>query len=305
VNCYAKRLDVHLLINLATADRDIEHEQQSDLAMISNSGRRPYKADAPGNDPIYDKNYYETMRGNEPNALYRKVLTATGINFADRRVLDVGCGRGEMITMALEQGAIYVVGLDISVESMHLASSLVDSLSLPKERYELMHMGLDQYADQGQHELFDHILMIDFVEHVEQTVLLRSLKAARELLAPGGSLVVHTFPNLFWHTLLTCLLKIAKPDECERITSIHVNVQTPKRLRLALNKSGFTDVAVWVDSDFIHASSFYINMKESLLKSIVKTVFNDLMNKRAMRWISRKIKIDSLLYMSIYGVARK
>lgn len=254
---------------------------------------------------IYDKSYYDKMRGDGAHDIYRRIADQFKIDFSGKRVLDVGCGRGEMLSQALLEGARHVVGCDISPAAIALSESRLKSLGFAEDMYRLVVLKEDDFLKSIDGP-FDIILMLDFVEHVSAETLQEFLVAAKCLLSPqSGNLLIHTFPNLFWHKILMFILTILSKEKRREIESIHVNVQTPSRLMREFRRAGFTEYIVWVESDFIYSSSFYKNMQDGFIKKISKLLFNDIVASTTVRRMVGMLGLEQVVYMSIYGRVSK
>jgi len=241
------------------------------------------------------------MRGYETQDIYKRIIDQFNLQFSGKRVLDVGCGRGEMLSHALSEGASHVVGCDISPAAIALSRDRLQSRGFDNSMYDLVILKDDDCL-KSVDGAFDIILMIDFVEHISPDTLHEFLVSARRLLSPqGGSLLIHTFPNLFWHKILMFILTVFRREARREIESIHVNVQTPSMLKQAFHRAGFTKYNIWVASDFIFSSSFYKNMKDGLLKRLSKLLFNDIFATRIVRWMTHLLGIEQVVFMSIYG----
>jgi SAM-dependent methyltransferase len=107
---------------------------------------------------------------------------------------------------------------------------------------------------------FDRVLMFDLVEHLHPWELERALAHARRVLRPGGSLVVHTAPNVWYDRYAYPVVRVVRtltgegrkyprdpraiiPDNLD----VHVNEQSVVSLGRALARSGFR-ARVWLDT---------------------------------------------------------
>lgn len=183
-----------------------------------------------------------------------------------QRVLDIACGRGEVVLQSAMRGA-YAVGIDYAQASMDIAKEAVGSEAA------LARMDATRLAFRPQS--FDVALMLDFVEHVYQPDLEASFREIAGTLKPGGRLVIHTSPNRLFEDLVyrhyvrnvhRALLSISRllrvknrlvnelvlptapvppHDEYER--TLHINPQTGRSLRNALKAAGLSvrRVDVW------------------------------------------------------------
>ncbi|MEZ5086992.1 MAG: class I SAM-dependent methyltransferase [Tessaracoccus sp.] len=94
-----------------------------------------------------------------------------------RSVLDVGCGRGELLA-ALAPHADHVVGADIDAEMRDVATRHCERL---------MNVSVTDRAWNEVEGLFDAVTMIAVLHHLPVEEALRDVK---RLLAPGGRFLV-------------------------------------------------------------------------------------------------------------------
>jgi len=173
------------------------------------------------------------------------------------KVLDVGCGRGEILRHCAERGAD-VYGVDYSSVAAHIASDLAgddggaavmmaDAKILP-------------FASAS----FDRVLMFDLVEHLHPWELQRALVEARRVLRPQGRLIIHTAPNAWYDRYAYPLVRLVRtlmgegnryPKDPRAITpvnlDVHVNEQSAYSLRRALTRACFR-ARVWLDTSPQH-----------------------------------------------------
>lgn len=194
---------------------------------------------------------------------------ARALDLADprpgQRVLDIACGRGEIVLQAAVRGA-HGVGIDYAAGAMTVARQSLQAAS--KETpggTALARMDATRLAFRP--ETFDAATMLDFVEHVNQADLEAALGEVRRALRPGGRLIIHTSPNRLFEEvvyrhyvrnvhrvllgtarLLRVKTRLFNPlmlptdplpphDEYER--ELHINPQSPRSLRDALRQHGF------------------------------------------------------------------
>ena len=113
------------------------------------------------------------------------------------RVLDIACGRGEVVLQAALRGA-HAVGVDYSGAAAALARRLLEgeagSTGLhPSGRAAAARMDATRLGFPSA--TFDTVLMLDFVEHVYPHELEQAFTEALRVLKPGGELIIHTSPN--------------------------------------------------------------------------------------------------------------
>ncbi len=187
-----------------------------------------------------------------------------------QRVLDIACGRGEVVLQSALRGA-RAVGIDYAQASMSIAKEALSGA--PDVEADVARMDATRLAFAP--DSFDVALMLDFVEHVYQPDLDASFAEIARALKPGGRLVIHTSPNRVFedvvyrhyvrnvHRLLLSVARLFKiknrllnelvlppgpvppHDEYER--ELHVNPQTGRSLRQALRAAGLhiLRVDVW------------------------------------------------------------
>jgi 2-polyprenyl-3-methyl-5-hydroxy-6-metoxy-1,4-benzoquinol methylase len=169
-----------------------------------------------------------------------------------QRILDVGCGRGEL-AFALARAGADVTGVDYAADAVAIAERTYRGESVSgRLRYrqaDVLHAPFD--------DRFDCIVASDLVEHLEPDALDRLLGRAADLLNDGGRLVVHTAPNLLeYRHAYAARRKLARavglymPPSPRTLYEdlMHINEQTPVRLRRAL-RCHFTQTLVWTSDD--------------------------------------------------------
>lgn len=176
----------------------------------------------------------------------------------NERVLDIGCGRGE-ISGILAMKGIKAFGLDFSSSALEFASAVRDAFRRDKDIY--FHLvRADATALPFPAVSFDHIVLSDVVEHLHSWQLDKLYLECWRVLKPLGSIIVHTWPNL-WHTKYTYpfvarisrLFGIARPlDHRQPHDKImHVNEQSIHSLKKGISKAGFKIEHAWCEHDCV------------------------------------------------------
>lgn len=127
-----------------------------------------------------------------------------------RRLLDVGCGEGQLVHVAVDQGW-QACGIDLSESAVRICV----------ERFGLPCKVVDFFSDDLE-DGFDVITMSELIEHVPHPS--RFLRRARDLLAPGG-IAYLTTPNF------NSLGRRVLGGEWGAIGEGHVSYFTPQTLR--------------------------------------------------------------------------
>ena len=157
--------------------------------------RRPPGSTASGTLPGVGDAYLafeDVFRGS--SARVRELVRPYAALLADRRrVVELGCGRGELLGMLAEAG-VRAVGVD-SDQGM---------LSRARERgLEVVEADLLEYLTGQPDNSADGIVAVEVVEHLDPAVLPDFLAQARRVLEPGGVLLAETVNphNLTAHKL--------------------------------------------------------------------------------------------------------
>ena len=139
------------------------------------------------------------------------------------RILELGCGRGEVLDFLSKQGFSSAEGIDTSEEQVMAA-----------KRYGLQvyHSDVFEFL-QATHHAYDLIFAIDFVEHFTRQELIQLLYGIKEILNKNGHLIFRT-PNgqgIFAGQIIYGDLT-------------HMTILTPQSLRQILRFTGFEIVSV-------------------------------------------------------------
>lgn len=182
---------------------------------------------------------YTTTGGRVLPSRLRVALEEAG-PLAGRRVLDLGCGRGEIVFQCLSQSA-RAVGADYATAALSLARRILPGDVPPLVRSDAKHL---PFPD----DTFDVVFMLDLVEHLLPDELAASYREVRRVLAPGGRLIIHTMPNLWYYRYgypvfraVQRLRGVRLPRD-PRLRSqekhVHVNEQTLLTMRRDLRAAG-------------------------------------------------------------------
>jgi 2-polyprenyl-3-methyl-5-hydroxy-6-metoxy-1,4-benzoquinol methylase len=100
---------------------------------------------------------------------------------AESRILDIGCGLGQLLNAFRKKGYRNVYGIDVSDEAVSFC--IRKGLSVTRIS------DITDYA-RGNQEAYDLIIMSHVVEHIEKSKIIATLAAVRGMLRPTGNLVV-------------------------------------------------------------------------------------------------------------------
>jgi cyclopropane fatty-acyl-phospholipid synthase-like methyltransferase len=181
------------------------------------------------------------------------------------RILDVGCGRGEVLLRCAHVGA-KVYGVDYSWTAVQLSRRVTGSSQ--DEDVQGMKVTDDIGVYQADAKFlpfpsahFDRILMFDLVEHLYPWELHLALVEVHRVLAPDGRLILHTAPNRWYDRYAYPLVRLVRgllgeggnyPPNPRALnvsvnTDVHVNEQDMLSLRRILKKAGFQS-RIWLDT---------------------------------------------------------
>lgn len=216
---------------------------------------------------------------------YQEYLESEGIHLSRRlsqafevagatpgmHILDVGCGRGEILWHCARLGA-NAYGIDYSQTAVRLSRQLADrgwaeesaGIHLGGEKEVSKEIGV--YQADAKHlpfpsGHFDRVLMFDVVEHLYPWELHQALLEVHRVLAPSGRLVVHTAPNRWYDQFAYPMVRLVRglmgqgaryPKDPRALnvpvnTDVHVNEQDILSLRRTLKRAGFRG-RIWLDT---------------------------------------------------------
>lgn len=116
--------------------------------------------------------------------VYLSYFQRTGINYNKHPVLDIGCGRGELLSL-LGENDIRAVGLDLNESMVERCKEL---------GYEAVQAEALSYLSQQKSGSLGAITGFHIVEHIPFGFLLRLFEECHRVLAPGGIVIFET-PN--------------------------------------------------------------------------------------------------------------
>lgn len=230
----------------------------------------------PENDPhqslpsdLYTEEYfltacegYEEWLEGEGEQLSRRLAAAFTVASVEggMAVLDVGCGRGEILRHCARLGAD-AFGIDYADVAVRMARDLiaVERQHDPPGRLGVARSDAKRLPFAGG--MFDRVLMFDVVEHLYPWELQQALLEVRRVLKPDGRLIVHTAPNRWYDRYAYPMVRLARtlmgqgsryPKNPRQFgvavnEHVHVNEQDLLSMRRTLARAGFRS-QVWLDS---------------------------------------------------------
>jgi len=211
---------------------------------------------------------YEEFAETQGRRLSRRLGAAFAVAAVERgmTVLDVGCGRGEILRHCARLGAD-AYGIDYAPVAVDLAKQLIERQPGPDDRADGApgKIGVARadakrlpFAD----GYFDRVVMFDVVEHLYPWELELCLADIYRVLKPGGAFIAHTAPNVWYDRYAYPVVRLvrtvmgqgahypANPRAFNVAANVdvHVNEQSQWSLGTTLRRAGFTGVKTWLDS---------------------------------------------------------
>lgn len=179
------------------------------------------------------------------------------------KVLDVGCGRGEILRHCMRLG-IESYGMDYAEVATHMTRDVIqteiDARTEDSPKIVAGACRSDAKKLPFPSKYFDRVLMFDVVEHLHPWELLEAMLEVHRVLKDDGMFVVHTAPNKAYDQYAYPIVRMVRtimgqgenyPKDPRAITPVnqhvHVNEQDLWSMERALNEAGF-DANVWLDS---------------------------------------------------------
>lgn len=204
------------------------------------------KQPKPVDPKIYDKDYflkyccgnyeYIKSQGNQlPQRLARCIEVASFKK--GQKVLDIGCGRGEIAYHAAKKGCT-VFAIDYSKDAVNITKKLISKL--PKNlRDKTKVKKIDAKNLHFPQNYFDQIIMTDVLEHLHRWEVEIVIQKCYQALKPNGRLIINTSPNVWFSRfsypilrLIKTLINLKDPGNFfECYGELHVFEQSPLTLK--------------------------------------------------------------------------
>ncbi len=205
-------------------------------------------------ESFYDKNYYlndcggyESFRINNAvldNRLY--VVQCLADVRGDEKILDLGCGRGEL-SYAIAKSGADVLGIDYSGTSIKIAEKNFNG-RLPNLNYKKI-----DFFELDKGLLFDTIVASDLIEHIDAKLAEKFMENIANHLNKDGKFILHTAPNKYIYSykykrdrIKAKEMGLYLPENPRSFyeSLMHINEQTPWSLK-KLFKKYFKSYCVW------------------------------------------------------------
>jgi len=206
-------------------------------------------------DELYDANYFLSCCGgfrefseSQGELLIPRLQRALelGAPKVNERILDLGCGRGELAYQLARRG-IQVIALDLSSEALGLASTLSKKHGDNDRLFQLIRANCLSLPF-GPNK-FHLIYLTDVIEHLSPSTVKTVLPEIKRILKPGGRVIIHTvpnnlylnmgYPNLRWLVRTFNGMQLGKEVRTPEEKLRHINEQNIYKLRWMLKQAGF------------------------------------------------------------------
>lgn len=119
-------------------------------------------------------------------------------------VLDIGCGRGELIYYCAKKGA-KVLGIDYSKNAIDISKETIKRLPV-----NIQHLGkaeIGEVCNYDFREKYNVIFMIEIIEHMHNWQLTEAFKKIYAILKDDGKLIIMT-PNYYYEKFLSPIKRV-------------------------------------------------------------------------------------------------
>ena len=245
---------------------------------------------------------YNASKGRVLSPRLKKIFGLAG-SAPGMKILDIGCGRGELVLHAASCGA-QSVGIDSSDDALKLAGdSLRNWLKKePRIKDRADFIKTDCSYLPFQPDTFDVIFFSDIIEHLSPPDLEKTLAATYTILKPEGKIILHSSPNRIFvryglkvYNLLGKLygkhfawdMRACLPAGCRK--DFHVNEQTLFSIKKTMRRTGFKHIDLWLEKNPQYI--YYFFKDDSFVKRV--------------KLLYRFFPIKHLFFADIFGVIKK
>lgn len=230
--------------------------------------------------PFFDENrerfeneayYIKTVGVKREHFSSRVAFIRSLLSTSQNRLLDVGCGRGEMLLEARAAG-FEVTGIELSKyaavygrEKYGLNISNTPIEELPRSAFDVIHSS----------HVMEHVLNpLEFAAHLKRA------------LTPNGICVLEV-PNEFMNVMARLNDLIGRPRR-RQLPSIHLFFFDPSTLRRVMETAGFETIQISTYSGrFASNSSSFLRKADSILRNIIRSVADGVQKGENIIYVGR------------------
>lgn len=218
-----------------------------------------------------------------------------------KRILDIGCGRGELsLNLAIRGFEVY--GCDFSNDAINIALNMRKYWLSKKRNLKLNFFLADAKKLPFDNSFFDAVVLIDVIEHIRYDEVVKIFEECRRVLTPSGKIFIHTSPGKIFLNYGLLIYRLVGffmgyrfdkglnellPQELR--FPYHLNEWSSFMLKRSLKKCGFSDISIelWKNPHY----AYYFTSDDRFLKVI--------------SFISKVIPWSELFYADIFVSATK
>jgi len=193
---------------------------------------------------FYTKKYYKSSLYDYTGYRLDRII-GFAMSGEGRRILDLGCGPGEIAVRCAKRGA-EVFGIDVSRDALRLSAE-----RSAREKVKVNLFEFDGEIIPFRDSTFDSIVLSDVVEHVEDETLNVLVRECARLLNSEGRLIIHTSPtkNIIALTKMLKMVSLGRVDLHSRLVNpdyefLHVRYHSKGSLRRFLKRNSLHPV-IW------------------------------------------------------------
>jgi len=206
-------------------------------------------------DSVYKSGAYENFFSFNPFLIHQAILNST--DWINKKVIDVGCGQGELAAMIKFAGASEVVGVDFSEEAIRIASTSIN--------IENISFKVQDFNDTT--DVADVVVMAGILEHIDDPFHFLD-KTINNNLSNNGVIitVMPNFMNLRGMVWMTLAKLLSAPMS---LTDIHFF--SPTQIFEYAESRNLLSEIITIDNDWGNGEKMILDFKKRL-----PNVLNDL-----------------------------
>lgn len=176
-------------------------------------------------------------------------------------ILDVGCGRGEVLLHCARRGA-KVLGIDFSKDAIEISKQTLS-------RYKAYFIIADATRLPFKSNVVNKVILGDVIEHLIYKDGIKCVNEIFRVLRQEGKMLLHTSPNTFFTTyaypVIRVFLKLLGKNKTvkevdEQLSFIkkrrgHVNEQNPLSIRSLMKECNFKKYHIWLEKEILRGDN--------------------------------------------------